>query len=149
MTEEFKTLRGFLNGSEPDEEIYFAYSATLRIFGDIADLDEITTRLGFKPTNTHRKGDKRSPSATPYPHDMWSYQPTVNEDEPLEKHIEALWSQLKPHKDYLMGLKQELSVDIFLGYRSNCDHAGIDIPYTALTMFVELEIPFGISIIIA
>ena len=40
----FKTLRGFLEGDEPEVEIYFAYSATLRIFGEIPDLDEITRK---------------------------------------------------------------------------------------------------------
>ena len=43
-------------GTEPDEEIYFAYSASLRIFGEISSLVQISARLGVKPTNTHRKG---------------------------------------------------------------------------------------------
>jgi hypothetical protein len=40
-------------------------------------------------------------------------------------------------------------VDVFLGYRSNCDHAGVEVPHESLEMFIELRIPFGVSIIIA
>jgi hypothetical protein len=149
MDEGFRTLRGALEGSESDEEPYFAYSATLRIFGEIPDFDDISIRLQLVPTRTHRKGDKPGPRSPGFPHDMWSYSPPLDESEPLEEHIEALWAKLKPHKQYLLELKKNLSVDVFLGYRSNCDHAGIEVPHQSLEMFTELEIPFGVSIIIA
>ena len=149
MTKEFKTLRGALAGEEPDEEIHFAYSATLRIFGEIPNLDEITTRLGVHPTNTHRKGDKAGPRSPGYQHDMWSYTAPLDETEPLERHIVAVWSKFKANKEYLLELKKTVKVDVFLGYRSNCDHAGIEVPHIALEMFTELQIPFGVSIIIA
>ncbi len=149
MEKGFRTLKGFLDGDEPNEENYFAYSATLRIFGDIPDFDAISARLGIQPTNTHRKGDTAGWSSRAYLHDMWAYSPPLDEAEPLDKHIDFLWSQIKPHKDYLLELKNNLAVDVFLGYRSNCDHAGIEVPYASLEMFTELKIPFGVSIIIA
>ena len=148
MEEGYRTLRGFLNGNEREEETYFDHSATLRISGDIPDLDEITRRLGLQPTHAHHRGERRAPTAHPWRHDMWSYQAEVDESEPLHKQIDALWLALKPHKRYLLDLKKSLSVDVFVGYRSNCDTAGIEVPYTSLDMFTELEIPFGISIII-
>ncbi len=148
MEKGFRTLRGFLAGSEPDEATYFAYSATLRIFGHIPNLEEISGHLGLQPSYTHRKGDKPDPRHSGFQHDMWSYDPPVDKSEKLEKHIYALWAKLKPHKRYLLGLKKSLAVDVFLGYRTNCDHAGIEVPHTSLEMFEELEIPFGVSIII-
>ena len=148
MEEEFRTLKGFLNREERAEETYFAYSATLRIFGDIADLDEISEKLQLQPSKTHRKGEMRGPRSVPYKHDMWSYMPAVPEEEPLHKHIDALWTVLRPHKDYLLELKKTLTVDVFLGYRSNCDMAGLEVPHTSLGMFSQLEIPFGVSIIV-
>ncbi len=51
-------------------------------------------------------------------------------------------------KEYLRSLKNVASVDVFLGYGSNVDTAGVEIPYTSLEMFIELEIPFGLSIVI-
>ena len=78
--------------SEPAEHGYwFKYSATLRIFGRIADFDTITRTLGLEPAHTHRRGDRRVPRAMPYEHDMWSYAAPVPEDRPLDVHIQTLW----------------------------------------------------------
>jgi hypothetical protein len=46
-------------------------------------------------------------------------------------------------------LKELATVDVFLGYRSNVDHAGVEIAHSSLEMFLRLEIPLGLSIIIA
>jgi Domain of unknown function (DUF4279) len=146
----FKTLRGALSGEEDeDDPPYFAYRATFRIFSDTGlDFDAITARLGIHPTNTHRRGERKGPRSLPWKHDLWSYEPEMNEERPLSEHIDALWRVLKPHRDYLIALKSSASVSVFLGYRSNIDTAGVDVPHTSLEMFTALEIPFGLSIII-
>lgn len=145
----FRTIRGFFTGDEPDEENHFAYSATLRIFGIIPDLAQLTADLRIEPTYSHRRGERRGERSPPYKQDTWLFSPPVPETEPLETHIEALWAAIKDRKEYLLKLKESMTVDVFLGYRSNCDHAGIEIPHTCLAMFIELQIPFGLSIIIA
>jgi len=139
---------GFLDGTEREEDNYFKYSATLRIFGDIPNLEKISAALQLEPTDSHRKGEKRNSRTVGFAHDMWSYSPAIDESEPLHKHIDALWRKLKPHKNHLLELKKTVKVDVFLGYRSNCDTAGFEVPHTALEMFSELKIPFGVSIII-
>ena len=146
--ERFRTLRGFLTGDEPDEEDHFAYSASLRIFGEIPDIHEITKRLGIEPSHAHRRGDRKGANSPPYDHDMWSYSPDLPEENPLEEHINRLWADVAPHKDYLQELKKTLTVDVFLGYSSNCDTAGISLPPESLRVFTELEVRFELSIII-
>lgn len=59
---------------------------------------------------------------------MWMYTAPTKQTEPLHVHIDALWYTFKEHKEYLLQLKQRLKVDVFLGYRSNCDHAGVEEP---------------------
>jgi hypothetical protein len=146
----FNTLRGFINGEEPDEPIYFAYSATLRIFGDELPLDEITCALGVQPTRTQRKGGRPKPtSKMVYRQDAWRLSSSLPETEPLHRHIDEVWTAVKAHAEYLKELKRRYTVDVFCGYRSNCDHAGIEVPASSLEMFTVLEIPLGISIIIA
>lgn len=145
----FETLRGFLNGQEPRDQPYFAYRASLRVFGVIPDLREITNRLGVEPTHSHRRGDRRKETSPPYRHDLWRYTAPLREEEPLHAHIDALWDIFMNKKQHLLEFKRNLSVDVFLGYRSNCDQAGIKIPYDSLKMFTELQIPFGLSIIVA
>lgn len=130
--------------TEPHAEPYFAYSATLRVFGSIPDFNAISAALHLEPTHIHRKGE-----CGRYDSDMWSYRVPIEKSEPLHKHIDALWNTLKPHKHYLLELKKSLTVDVFLGYRSDSDNAGVEVPHTSLEMFRELEIPFGLSIVVA
>jgi hypothetical protein len=144
----FRTLRGFLDGEEPDEPLYFAYSATLRIHGDDLPFEEIRAQLGVEPTSAHRKGERRGPRSPAYRDDAWHFEAGLPATKPLEHHIEALWSVVKPHVEYLKSLKRRYKVDVFCGYRSNCDHAGIEVPHTCLELFTALEVPFGVSIII-
>ena len=145
----FRTLRGFLDGEEPDEENYFLFSATLRIHGDNIPFEEISQRLGVEPTNLHRKGERRGPRSPAYQDDAWHFEPPLPETEPLERHIEALRQVVRHAVDYLKALKQRFKVDVICGYRSNCDHAGFDVSSQCLELFTSLEVPFGVSVIVA
>ena len=133
---------------QQDEPSYFCYSATLRIFGSIPDLDEITRNLGLDPTHVHRRGELRGLGSQCYEQDAWLYEPPIEEHEPLHVHIDALWRAIRQHKEYLLGLKQNLKVDVFLGYRFNSDTAGVEVPYESLEIFTELKVPLGLSIIV-
>ena len=145
----FRTLRGLLNGEEPDEANYFHFSATLRIHGVDLPFEQITQRLGVQPTNRHRKGERRGPKSPPYSDDAWHFQPSVLETEPLERHIEALWKIVRPQLKYLKGLKRRFKVDVFCGNRSNCDYAGFEVSHKSLELFTALEVPFGVSVVVA
>jgi hypothetical protein len=79
---------------------------------------------------------------------MWMYKAPLDESEPPHKHINALWATIKPHRKYLRQLKQSLTVDVFLVYRSNSCTAGFEVPYQSLEMFSELEIPLSISVFV-
>ncbi|MFZ5975124.1 MAG: DUF4279 domain-containing protein [Bacillota bacterium] len=138
------------NDYSEEEVIYFCFSSTLRIFGDIDNLNQISKTLGLKPTYSHKKGEPKSKKNNNivWDRDMWSYDSPVPEDRHLDVHIQKLWDILKPHKEYLKGLKKELTVDVFNGYRSNSSTAGFEVSPSSLEMFVELDIPFGVSVIV-
>ncbi len=131
-----------------EDDHYFCYSAVLRIFGDIDDLEKITKTCGVLPTYVHRKGEKRSERAKPYQQDMWQYEPAVPENDELHKHLDALWEVIEPKVDAIKDLKTNLNVDIFCGYRSSCDNAGFEVPHCSLKIFEKLEVPFGVSVIV-
>jgi hypothetical protein len=144
----FYTLIGSLTDAEPDEANYFRFSATLRIHGEDVPFEEISHRLGVRPTHLHRKGERRGPRAPAYRDDAWHFQPALPETEPLERHIEALWQVVRPRLGYLKALKERFKVDVFCGYRSNCDHAGFEVSHKCLELFTALEVPFGVSVIV-
>ncbi|MEX2173797.1 MAG: DUF4279 domain-containing protein [Pirellulaceae bacterium] len=145
----FRTLRGFLNGEEPDEVNYYLFSAALRIHGDAIPFEEISQRLGVQPTHLHRKGERCGPRSPAYRDDAWHFEPSLPATEPLERHIEALWRVVRPELNYLKDLKQRFKVDVFCGYRSNCDTAGFEVSHKCLELFLALEVPFGVSVIVA
>ncbi len=145
----FRTLRGAVAGEEPDEPAYFCYSATLRILAPNLDFAGISGAIGLEPTRTHRRGERAGERSPPYRDDLWAYSPPLPEDRALHEHIDALWQGIRRAAPYLRDLKRMATVDVFLGYRSNIDHAGVEVPHTSLEMFVALEIPFGLSVVIA
>lgn len=143
-------MRGFVADEEADDiEPHSAFHATLRIFSE-AELDfaEIESTLGLVPTTTRRIGERVGPRSPPSKHDVWMYQAPVPEQHDLHHHIDALWEVLEPHAAYLRALKSRATVDVFLGYSSNIDHAGVSIPPKSLAMFVALEIELGLSIVV-
>ncbi len=145
----FRTLRGFLSGEELDEENRFHFIAALRIHGDGVPFEEISRTLGFQPTHLHRKGERRGPKSPSYRDDAWHFEPDIPKTAPLGAHLDALWLVLAPRLDYLKSLKQRYKLDIFCGYRSNCDIAGFEVPHESLKLFTALEVPFGVSVVIA
>ena len=60
---------------DADEPPYFAFSATLRIFGEALDLSEITRSMGLLPTRSYKKGDLIGPCGNLYSQDAWFYSP--------------------------------------------------------------------------
>ena len=131
----FRTLRGFLDGDEAAVENYFHFSATLRIRGNGVPFEQIEQRLGFAPTLRHRAGERLRPNSPPSREDAWHYQVPLAETEPLGAHLDELWRTIKPHVDYLKSLKNQFRIDVFCGYRSNCDMAGFEVPHQSLELF--------------
>ena len=130
-----------------DEPVFFRFRVWLRIFGDGLDFDEISRTLGLTPTHQHRKGEPHGRGVRKQ--DMWIYQPAVERERPLDEHIMALWQAIRPQIPYLRELKRKFRVDVFCGYRSNSDTAGFEVDHRCLGLFSELEVPFGVSVIIS
>lgn len=132
-----------------EDPVFFNFSATLRIYGEGLDLEELSRTLGLEPTHAHRKGESRAPGAPPYLDDLWGYQPAIPRDRPLHEHIMALWVAVQPHILYLRSLKSRFKVDVFCGYRTNSVTAGFEVDHRCLGLFAALEVPFGVSVIIS
>jgi len=146
----FNTLAGFVAGGEPEDlEPVFEHHATLRIFSEAGlDFEELNATLGLRPTTTGRRGERVGPRSPPNKGDIWMYRAPVPADRNLHEHIDALWQALKPSSAFLCRLKERATVQAFLGYSSNIDHAGINIPHRSLEMFTTLELEFALTIIV-
>ena len=134
--------------TEEQDPIYFAYSATLRIHGKNLDLDGITRIIGVQPTHIHRYGDQIEWLDTTYEDDAWHLESGLDDSTHLSEHLRIIWARIQPSTEFIRELKKRYSVSVFCGYRSDCDNAGLELPYDALKIFTELEVPFGLSVII-
>ncbi len=136
------------DSAENEDEYRFSYSAGLRIFGEIDDLEDISQRLDLIPCHVHRRGEKCSVRAKAYKHDMWIYEAPVAGDLPLGQHLAVLWAAVRRNKDYLLSLKQQCTVDVVCSYMTDCGTGGFEVAPEDLVIFIELGVPFGVSVII-
>jgi predicted AlkP superfamily pyrophosphatase or phosphodiesterase len=81
-------------------------------------------------------------------HDLWMLHAPVPREEELWRHIDALWTLLEPHTEYLLALKSRAQVDVWLSYSSHIDHAGLSVPPASLAMFTALQLDFALSIVV-
>ena len=130
---------------------YFRHSACLRIL-DVGHLhDEISKKTGLTPTHLHRKGEyygKKRPKK--WKNDVWILDSPLPVSRGLTAHLVWLHKKLSPHKAYLRRLqRQGVKMDIYCGYRSNCDFAGFEIRPAAYGIFRDFSLPFGCCVIIA
>ena len=132
---------------ERKSEYYKSYGASFRIIGESLPFEEIESILNLAATYKHRKGDKRGNHVLQ--DDRWVLESLLPEDKELGEHLEWLWSKLCSQKQYLVDLKGKYHLDVFAGYRSDCDHCGTVISAQGIKICSELEIPLELSIIIA
>jgi hypothetical protein len=130
-------------GEEPP---YYSYSATLRIHGSNLAFDVISRELGVDPSHSHRRGESPRAGSRPFTDDAWHLTAPIHRDRELTHHLHELWRLVKPHVEYLKNL--EARVDVFCGYRSNDGTAGFAVEAGALEIFMALEVPFSVSVIV-
>jgi len=133
-----------------DEEFYFCYSASLRIHSEEGlDFERIKSNILLEPDHEHKIGDKANPkSKRVYSNDMLMFKSGLKKEDSLNSHLIALWEKLEPYKDFILSLKSDAKVDVFCGYRTDCETGGVDITHKALEIYQELKIGFGLSVIV-
>ncbi|HET6466007.1 MAG TPA: DUF4279 domain-containing protein [Nitrospiria bacterium] len=129
------------------EEKYERYSATLRIFGKIEEMNVIGMRLGLEPTRVRRRGEPAEGTSERLELDFWEMTAPVTKDRPLEDHLAWLKSRLLPRGYVLRDIKTALSVDLFCEYRSNHGQGGFSLSPEALAWLVELGIGLEVAVV--
>lgn len=110
------------------------------------DLAAISDQLNVAPTRTQRRGNKPSPRGRPSTTDVWIYQAPVPPEAALSEHVDALAEVALPHSEFLRNLKSSADITIHLGYLSNSEIGGLEIPHASLAIFSELEIDLKLHI---
>ncbi|MBY0399838.1 DUF4279 domain-containing protein [Myxococcota bacterium] len=90
--------------------------ASLRVFGDALEPEEVSALLGHPPTRSHRKGDKCGPQGTSVePTGAWILDSRVSEKSEVEDHVESILALLTSDHDEWASLTERFSASILCG----------------------------------
>ncbi len=90
--------------------------ASLRVFGDSLEPEEVSALLGRPPTREHRTGDKvPGNSDAVEPTGAWILDSALSEKAELEEHVEALLGSLSNDVDEWSRLTDRFSASIHCG----------------------------------
>ncbi len=90
--------------------------ASLRVFGDTLEPEEVSALLGHEPTRCHRKGDKCGPhGASIEPTGAWILDSRISEKSEIEDHVEGILSVVTTDGDEWSSLTDRFSASILCG----------------------------------
>lgn len=90
--------------------------ASLRVFGDVLEPEEVSALLGHPPTRSHRKGDKCGPNgASVEPTGAWILDSRISEKNEVEDHVESILALLTSDHDEWSSLTERFSASILCG----------------------------------
>ena len=103
---------------------------------------------GLSATHQHEHGEPNLFGES-WPNDLWALESPLPPGAPLSDHLDWLWAQVQPHQEYLRALADEddINVDLFCGYRSDCAECGFEVQPEALEIVQTLDIPLEVSVV--
>lgn len=90
--------------------------ASLRVFGDALEPEEVSALLGHEPTRCHRKGDKCGPHGSSVePTGAWILDSRISEKAEVEDHVESILALLTSDADEWASLTERFSASVLCG----------------------------------
>lgn len=124
-------------------------AATLRIFGDDLQPDEISQMLKCQPTKAERKGDViryLSGRERTVKRGNWRLSAQSAEPEDLEGQIQWLMSQVNDDLGVWKSLTQAYDVDLFCGLFMRSSNDGLSLSPETMLMLGQRGIELGLDI---
>ena len=84
-------------------------TASLRIASDTLSVEEISDRLGLRPTSARSQEGERTFT-------VWMYDAGLSPREPVEDHVVILLERLRDCADALRGISETANVEIWVSF---------------------------------
>jgi uncharacterized protein DUF4279 len=121
--------------------------ASIRIFGETLQPEEIGAALGLKATRTHSKGQPRSPRfKAVWRESFWSLQSPLGKDRDLASHLRWLLDTLEPKLTVIRSLSEKYQVNLFCGLISGNGEGGFTLDSTTLARIAKLGVPLVVDL---
>lgn len=124
--------------------------ASLRIFGDDLDPDEITAVLGTQPSRAIRKGEPMQvpPSHPPARTGSWLRSASKADGDNLDAQIEWILSPLTSDLIVWKDLGARFELDMFCGVWMDATNQGTGLSPATMKLLGDRGIPIGLDIYI-
>jgi hypothetical protein len=124
--------------------------ASLGIYGEPLDLEEITGRLGLAPTSSGRKGEIRSSTRVknlpPTRNSFWLLASPLPDFEPLQEHLSWLFEQLEPKRRTLEELAKQYTAKFICGFSSENGQGGCTFDPRLLSRLNSFGLPLVLDL---
>lgn len=125
-------------------EVAMRSTASLRLFGDDLDPEEVTRLLGCKPTTAHAKGQVRRLSLARTGH--WHLNAPDRTPDDLSGQISEIFGQLNSDPEVWKNLTKRFKVDVFCGLFMSKKGEGFTLSTEATTALSVRNIKVGICL---
>lgn len=106
-----KAMKVRTTSQKAPAKIYHLFDAAFRVWGPDTDIKKLSASTGLRPSETHRKGDRRGKGQ--WEDAMWSFRSSCPEAASLEEHLNSLLDRLAPVREKLLAAIPAQSHGIF------------------------------------
>ncbi|BAS27095.1 DUF4279 domain-containing protein [Limnochorda pilosa] len=119
--------------------------AALRVAGSGLDGDWVTSQLSLAPTRFTKEGTV-GPGGVRAVTNVWRYTVPVPTDRPMETHLRALVSDLRPRQAVLKRMAQDWSVTVWCSYVTDYAQGTFQIPPDVMAFLSETGVSITVSV---
>jgi Domain of unknown function (DUF4279) len=113
-------------------------NATLALYSEELEPQEISRALGVEPTRAHRRGERSGPRSPPAPSGAWLLKANGSAAEPAEAVIDRLLKQLPEDPAVWRDLRMRHDIQVRFGLHMTGCNKGLSIPSKQVTRIAEL-----------
>jgi len=120
--------------------------ATLRIFGDALQPDEVGVALKIEASHAHLKGQERSRGRGTWSESAWLLASPLAKKRGLDEHIRWLLERLDDKVEIVRELGRKYRIDIFCGFSSGSGQGGFTLDGATLERLAKLGVPLALDL---
>ena len=120
--------------------------ASLRIFGEALQPDEVGAALGIEASYVHLKGQRHGRNGPAWRESAWLLQSPLGKEHGLDEHIKWLLERIEDKVDVVRKLCGEYRIDVFCGFSSGCGQGGFTLDSKTLERIAKLGVSLALDL---
>ena len=113
---------------------------TLAVYGEHLEPDEVSEMLGRMPTHSHRKGDRKTPTAVPFPSGAWLYTLEGGAPEGPDSLIDKLLKEFPADSNFWKPLTERFHVLIRVGIHTGGWNRGFNLAPQTVGLLGQIDV---------